>query len=602
MEPRAVPREAFLSARTLLLWVGGCAALAYSLFAAISGFDVDGHRYYVLADDAMISMRYAQNLAHGHGLVWNPGEPPVEGYTNLLWTLVMAVPHLFQLPQAKICLSIIGLGAVLLLLNLAVITLLVSELSRRNPGAILFAAVSVGFHYSLIAWTLWGFEVGLITLCVDTALLLAVRLSSRFSACDLASLAFVVAVATTTRIDAVVPAGIAAAYAVLIAERGRRRIVATTMAFALAGPLAAMTLFRVRYYGAILPNTYYLKMTGAGAWERFSRGASWALSLSARHLLPYLFLAAVGLRVAWRERNLRNEALLLAAVFAGQFAYSVYAGGDVWERHRLCNRFISVGFPALVALASLGVSAIANVRREVRTRIVAAAAVYAGLLVIDSVAWLSAEGADVASSPPMATVAKAVGAFGLVALACSCLWLRGIGEARPWAAAATTLVAWAMANGQAIADWSRQGAVLASEVRLALLVDACTARDASVAVMVAGIVPYFSGRRAVDLLGKSDPVIARSPPKIPFAPGHDKWDFDYSIGKLKPDLVSYRWGDLGGDPADWTVRYGYESLPNGLSVARNSSRVNRLGIAADWYDEGAWREALQRCRSSSGGS
>ena len=40
---------------------------------------VDGRRYFVLVDDAMISMRYAWNLSHGNGLVWNPGEY-VEGY------------------------------------------------------------------------------------------------------------------------------------------------------------------------------------------------------------------------------------------------------------------------------------------------------------------------------------------------------------------------------------------------------------------------------------------------------------------------------------------------------------------------------------------
>src|SRR6187401_920414 len=37
-------------------------------------------------DDALISLRYAQNLLHGNGLVWNPGER-VEGYTNFLFVL-----------------------------------------------------------------------------------------------------------------------------------------------------------------------------------------------------------------------------------------------------------------------------------------------------------------------------------------------------------------------------------------------------------------------------------------------------------------------------------------------------------------------------------
>ncbi len=41
-------------------------------------------------DDAFISYRYAQNLAMGHGITWNPGQPPTEGYTNFLLVLILA--------------------------------------------------------------------------------------------------------------------------------------------------------------------------------------------------------------------------------------------------------------------------------------------------------------------------------------------------------------------------------------------------------------------------------------------------------------------------------------------------------------------------------
>ena len=42
-----------------------------------------------ICDDAFISLRYAANLVAGDGLVYNVGEY-VEGYTNLLWTLLIA--------------------------------------------------------------------------------------------------------------------------------------------------------------------------------------------------------------------------------------------------------------------------------------------------------------------------------------------------------------------------------------------------------------------------------------------------------------------------------------------------------------------------------
>lgn len=43
-----------------------------------------------MVDDAYVSARYAAHLAVGDGLVYNAGQPPVEGYTDFLWVLLMA--------------------------------------------------------------------------------------------------------------------------------------------------------------------------------------------------------------------------------------------------------------------------------------------------------------------------------------------------------------------------------------------------------------------------------------------------------------------------------------------------------------------------------
>src|SRR5262245_49787682 len=53
--------------------------LAWVVAVVRSSFVIEGQRYFVLWDDTMISMRFAYNLVHGQGLVWNPGEW-VQGY------------------------------------------------------------------------------------------------------------------------------------------------------------------------------------------------------------------------------------------------------------------------------------------------------------------------------------------------------------------------------------------------------------------------------------------------------------------------------------------------------------------------------------------
>src|SRR5438105_2388542 len=42
-------------------------------------------------DAPYITYRYARNFARGHGLVWNPGDSPVEGYTTFLWAATIGL-------------------------------------------------------------------------------------------------------------------------------------------------------------------------------------------------------------------------------------------------------------------------------------------------------------------------------------------------------------------------------------------------------------------------------------------------------------------------------------------------------------------------------
>jgi hypothetical protein len=61
--------------------------------------------------------------------------------------------------------------------------------------------------------------------------------------------------------------------------------------------------------------------------------------------------------------------------------------------------------------------------------------------------------------------------------------------------------------------------------------------DALIAVFHAGTLPYFKpDHRFHDMLGKSDRRIAHSRAHAG-PPGHNKWDFAYSIGELRPALI-----------------------------------------------------------------
>ncbi len=49
-------------------------------------------------DDAYIFAVYAKHVLKGYGLVYNPGERPVEGFTSPLWLLAMLGTYLLGIP------------------------------------------------------------------------------------------------------------------------------------------------------------------------------------------------------------------------------------------------------------------------------------------------------------------------------------------------------------------------------------------------------------------------------------------------------------------------------------------------------------------------
>jgi arabinofuranosyltransferase len=151
------------------------AAAYFGAFIYRTSFVVDGERYFSLFDDAMISMRYASNLANGHGLVWNPGERPVEGFTDPIWTLYMALPHLLPIAPSKRCLFVQMTAALFLLVNLYFVKRIAEDLSDRSVPVSLAAVGLTAFFFPINNWSLQGMEVGLLTLVISIATWATIR-------------------------------------------------------------------------------------------------------------------------------------------------------------------------------------------------------------------------------------------------------------------------------------------------------------------------------------------------------------------------------------------------------------------------------------------
>src|SRR5690554_5604676 len=105
-------------------------------------------------DDAFISYRYAKNLAEGHGLVYNPGDPPVEGYTNGLWTYALAGLHLFPV-DITLTMRVVG---VLLYVIALVCTYILGKALLKREFFVIALVIIVGSNSTLRAFASSGLE------------------------------------------------------------------------------------------------------------------------------------------------------------------------------------------------------------------------------------------------------------------------------------------------------------------------------------------------------------------------------------------------------------------------------------------------------------
>jgi hypothetical protein len=310
---------------------------------------VDGTRHFWIDDDEMISMRYARNLVDGHGLVWNPGEH-VEGYTNFLWTLAMAAIHLLPIADVHTAVLVRILNWLLALAVLFLAERLLRLLSPRPGLGLPVLLLTLAVDIDLVFWSVNGFESTLLT---ATFLLVLVRLLKEWETGRPTPATYVLlGLLPLIRSDAYHVWAGAALVAFGMSEDRRRTL--RLLALALLLP-AAHLLFRRWYYGAWLPNTYYLKV--AGVPDR----AELAVEYLARFAHNYgLLLAFAGIGIV-RARDRRRW--LLAGAFGVSAVYVLVVGEDLFD----FSRFLAHLVPLLVVL---GVVAAVDVTRE---RIVAQA-------------------------------------------------------------------------------------------------------------------------------------------------------------------------------------------------------------------------------------
>jgi hypothetical protein len=303
-------------------WYGRALTLAGAVAALVPALAMWGFT----VDDALISLRYAHNLASGAGYRFDALGPSTDGVTPLPWAPLL-VPVARGADLVVALERVKFLGIVVWSLAGAALGLALARRApegRQGKALAALALASVAAAFPIGAWAASGMETGLATALATFA---AVSFERPGRAALLAGLA------ATLRPELVVWSVLVAGGAALarapLRPRGSdvvdvKALRAMALAVALAaGPFAACALVRLALFGRAAPLALLAKPSDA------QHGIVYAVAATLVVLTPVLAFAPLALRRASAlGKTLALAALVHAVVVAG-------VGGDWMPYARL---------------------------------------------------------------------------------------------------------------------------------------------------------------------------------------------------------------------------------------------------------------------------
>ncbi len=325
------------------------ATIAFLLLGALPFLALSLPFFGWVPDDSYISFQYARSFAEGDGLVFNP-EERVEGFSNLLWTLALAlVQRLGGVIERTACIlsygaAVLSVAAFLFMLVQAypLSTSSGRRYSKRVVASIMFA---YGSFFPLAFYASSGLETTpyVFFLIIGAAFhLWAARRG--LDVLHYVSLAAFLA-AALMRPEGIGFLLVSAAFLLGRIRRSPGRVLAGVFIvfFAYLTALSA----RFEYYGSVIPNTYFAKPTASLQYlspiaDGFQYLARFLGKSGAVFLLPFALVLP-------HDRKKRYAWLYLWALAAYQLFFIIVTGGDVLR----FDRFAVPLAPWLFALAAM---------------------------------------------------------------------------------------------------------------------------------------------------------------------------------------------------------------------------------------------------------
>ena len=326
--------------------------IAVSLYLCMNFFDW-------VIDDLYIYFRYVDNFISGNGIVFNKGEY-VEGFSSFLWFIYLSLCGMLNLPlEASAKYS----GLAISVLN----TIIAYRISSKiMPGRFaLIAPVMMLFSLPFMLWAISGFEVMLYIFLILSSVFIVISGKSSVRKIMLPMLLFLI---TITRPEGILTAAAIIAY-VFFYKKEYSDLRFMTLLF--SSLLLLFVLFRILYFGDILPNTYYAKighnLLGNYELRSYKNGFMYFVFFlkSNPQFIPAVMFSIFVILKARHHRAM----ILLVIIFASQLMFIIFSGGDWMVQYRFAVPAIPI--LAIISVGLLHSLAVTERRREFAVSVLA---------------------------------------------------------------------------------------------------------------------------------------------------------------------------------------------------------------------------------------
>lgn len=216
-------------------------------------------------DDAGISFAYARNLSSGFGLVAQPGHVPVEGYSNLLWIILLTPFFSFGIFHPVIIPKLLSI--VMVLLTFVVVGKTLQRQYEGGRSLICVALTLIATNTSFVVWSTSGMENPLYVFLLSLLLFFSGKTTlsekkTRINAMVLGVLAGAIALTRPEGVIffAIYPIARLIEWFYKWNLRGKSDVMELlTYLLPFAVVFGGFMAFRFLYFGDFFPNTYYAK-------------------------------------------------------------------------------------------------------------------------------------------------------------------------------------------------------------------------------------------------------------------------------------------------------------------------------------------------------